>query len=102
MAESLWSRKAHVGPNCRRDLRFTCTEATVIDVLSPRPRSSVQARVLDSDSSGLKLGLAFPLSAGALIRALAGGKRGALSGLALGGGGGALWSLMSGKRRGQR
>jgi hypothetical protein len=36
--------------------------------------------------------------AGAAIGALAGGKRGALAGAALGGGGGALWSLMSGKR----
>jgi hypothetical protein len=36
--------------------------------------------------------------AGAAIGALAGGKRGALAGVALGGGGGALWSLMSGKR----
>jgi hypothetical protein len=36
--------------------------------------------------------------AGTVIGALAGGKRGALTGLALGGGGGALWSLMSGKR----
>jgi hypothetical protein len=37
--------------------------------------------------------------AGAAIGALAGGKRGALAGVALGGGGGALWSLMTGKRR---
>jgi hypothetical protein len=36
--------------------------------------------------------------AGAAIGALAGGKRGALKGVAIGGGGGALWSLMSGKR----
>jgi hypothetical protein len=36
--------------------------------------------------------------AGAAIGALAGGKRGALAGAALGGGGGALWSVMSGKR----
>ncbi len=37
--------------------------------------------------------------AGAAIGALAGGKRGALAGVALGGGGGAIWSLMTGKRR---
>jgi hypothetical protein len=36
--------------------------------------------------------------AGLAIGALAGGKRGALAGAALGGGGGALWSIMSGKR----
>lgn len=40
--------------------------------------------------------------AGALIGALAGGKRGALAGAALGGGGGALWSLMSGRRVSRR
>ncbi len=40
--------------------------------------------------------------AGTVIGALAGGKRGALTGLALGGGGGALWSLMSGKRTTRR
>lgn len=36
--------------------------------------------------------------AGAAIGALTGGKRGAFAGAALGGGGGALWSLLSGKR----
>ncbi|HXG91061.1 MAG TPA: hypothetical protein VNN73_01670 [Blastocatellia bacterium] len=36
--------------------------------------------------------------AGAAIGALAGGKRGALAGAALGGGGGVLWSLLSGRR----
>lgn len=36
--------------------------------------------------------------AGAAIGAIAGGKRGALKGVAIGGGGGALWSLMSGRR----
>jgi hypothetical protein len=36
--------------------------------------------------------------AGAAIGALDGGKRGALNGVAIGGGGVALWSLMSGKR----
>lgn len=40
--------------------------------------------------------------AGAAIGALAGGKRGAAAGVALGGGGGALWSLMDGKRVPQR
>lgn len=40
--------------------------------------------------------------AGAAIGALAGGKRGAAAGVALGGGGGALWSLMDGKRVNQR
>ena len=36
--------------------------------------------------------------AGAAIGAIAGGKRGALKGVAIGGGGGALWSLLSGRR----
>jgi hypothetical protein len=36
--------------------------------------------------------------AGTIIGALAGGKRGALAGAALGGGGGAIWSLINGKR----
>ena len=41
---------------------------TVIDVLSPQPRSAVQARVLDASTSGLMLGIPFPLAPGALIR----------------------------------
>jgi hypothetical protein len=40
--------------------------------------------------------------AGTIIGALAGGKRGALAGAALGGGGGALWSLINGRRTSRR
>lgn len=40
--------------------------------------------------------------AGTVIGALAGGKRGALAGAALGGGGGAIWSLINGKRASRR
>lgn len=40
--------------------------------------------------------------AGTIIGALAGGKRGALAGAALGGGGGAIWSLINGKRNSRR
>jgi hypothetical protein len=40
--------------------------------------------------------------AGTIIGALAGGKRGALAGAALGGGGGAIWSLINGKRNNRR
>jgi hypothetical protein len=40
--------------------------------------------------------------AGTVIGALAGGKRGALAGAALGGGGGALWSLFNGRRSSRR
>ena len=66
--QSFWVRKGHLGPNRRTDFRIACADATVIDVLSPRPQSSVQVRVLDVDSSGLKLALPSPLAAGALIR----------------------------------
>lgn len=40
--------------------------------------------------------------AGTIIGALAGGRRGALAGAALGGGGGAIWSLINGKRTSRR
>jgi len=40
--------------------------------------------------------------AGTIIGALAGGKRGALAGAALGGGGGAIWSLINGRRTSRR
>jgi hypothetical protein len=68
MALSPWPRKAHVGRNRRSDFRTFCTGATVIDVLSPQPRSSVQARVLDVGTSGLMLSIPFALAPGALIR----------------------------------
>ena len=62
-------RKAHFGRIDRRnDGRIACQGDTVIDILSPQPRSSVQARILDVGESSLKLSLAFHLSPGALIR----------------------------------
>jgi hypothetical protein len=68
MAESIWLRKAHVGPDRRSDSRSICAGATVIDVLNPQPRSSVQAHILDVATSSLKLSLPFFLSPGSLIR----------------------------------
>jgi hypothetical protein len=68
MALSMWPRKAHVGRNRRSDLRTFCAGDTVIDVLSPQPRSSVEVRVFDVGTSGLMLGVPFPLAPGALIR----------------------------------
>jgi hypothetical protein len=68
MAESTWLRTAHVGQDRRSDSRVPCVGATLIDVLSPNPRSSVKAFVVDVAPSGLKLNLPFVLSPGALIR----------------------------------
>jgi hypothetical protein len=69
MALSMWQRKAHVGKNRRSEFRTFCAgDTTVIDVLSPQPRSSVQARVLDASTSGLALSISFPVAPGALIR----------------------------------
>jgi hypothetical protein len=69
MAVSTWQRKPHLGlPDRRSDDRIGCEGATVIDVLSPQPRSSVPARILDVGTSSLKLSLPFFLSPGALIR----------------------------------
>jgi hypothetical protein len=69
MAVSTWQRKPHLGlPDRRSDDRIGCEGAAVIDVLSPQPRSSVQARILDVGTSSLKLSLPFFLSPGALIR----------------------------------
>lgn len=64
----MWQRKAHVGKNRRSDFRTFCAGDTVIDVLSPQPRSSVKARVLDGSTSGLMLSIPFPVTPGALIR----------------------------------
>ena len=52
----------------RSDYRTICAGATVIDVLSPKPRSSVNARIVDVGTSSLKLSLPLYLSPGALIR----------------------------------
>jgi hypothetical protein len=68
MPESMWLRKAHVGKDRRNDIRVPCDGTTVIDVLSPQPQSSVQARVIEVSASGLKLSLPIFLSPGALIR----------------------------------
>ena len=69
MSVSTWQRKPHLGLQDRRnDPRFACDGATVIDVLSPHPKSGVEARILDAGESSLKLSLPFFLSPGALIR----------------------------------
>ena len=60
-----------------------------------KPRRAFDRRV--SKKSVLTKSL-IGAGAGAAIGALAGGKRGALAGVALGGGGGLLWSLLNGKR----
>ena len=62
-------RKAHFGRKDRRnDERVICAGDAVIDILSPQPRSAVQARILDVGTSSLKLSLPFFLSPGSLIR----------------------------------
>ena len=63
------SRKAHFGRLDRRsEARTACEGDTVIDVLSPHPRTGVQARILDVGEASLKLCLPFFLSPGSLIR----------------------------------
>ena len=63
------SRKAHFGCVDRRsDSRTICAGDTVVDVLSPKPRSAVNARILDVGTSSLKLSLPFFLSPGSLVR----------------------------------
>ena len=52
----------------RSDYRTICAGATVIDVLSPKPRSAVKARILDVGESSLKLSIPLYLCPGALIR----------------------------------
>lgn len=68
MAVSVWQGKTHVGLDRRSDSRTICEGAALIDVLSPQPRTGVQARVLDVGASSVKLGLPFYLSPGSLIR----------------------------------
>jgi hypothetical protein len=68
MGLAMWQRKAHVGQDRRGDFRTMCTGATVIDVLSPQPRSAVPARVLDVGTTGLMLGVPYALAPGAIIR----------------------------------
>ena len=68
MALSNWQRKGHVGLERRDDFRAICTGETIIDVLSPQPRSSVHAHILDVGTSSLKLSIPFFLSPGSLLR----------------------------------
>jgi hypothetical protein len=69
MAIQTSSRKAHFGRMDRRgEGRIACEGDTVIDVLSPKPRSGVQARIIDVGESSLKLSLPFHLSPGSLLR----------------------------------
>ena len=68
MAVSKWLRKGHVGADRRNDFRTICTGETVIDVLSPRPQPSVQARILDVGASSLKLSVPCFVSPGSLVR----------------------------------
>jgi hypothetical protein len=69
MAIPTSTRRAHFGREDRRnDERVICVGATIIDVLSPKPRSAVEARILDVGTSSLKLSLPFFLSPGSLIR----------------------------------
>jgi hypothetical protein len=66
---------------------------------SNRPRRAFNRNV--SKKSVLTKSL-IGAGAGAAIGALAGGKRGAFAGAALGGGGGLLWSLFNGRRSSRR
>ena len=68
MAESMWLRTAHVGRDRRSDARTPCEGETVIDVLSPHPRSAVKAHILDVGTSSLKMIIPFYLAPGSLIR----------------------------------
>lgn len=69
MAIETSSRKAHFGRMDRRgEGRIACEGDTVIDILSPQPKSSIQARILDVGESSLKLSVPFHVSPGALIR----------------------------------
>ena len=62
-------RKAHFGRMDRRNEgRMACEGDTVIDVLSPQPKSSIQARILDVGETSLKLSVPHHVSPGALIR----------------------------------
>jgi hypothetical protein len=68
MAVSKWLRKGHIGADRRGDLRIICTGETVVDVLSPRPQASLQARILDVGTSSLKLSFPCFVSPGSLLR----------------------------------
>ncbi len=69
MAIETSSRRAHFGRMDRRNEgRIACEGDTVIDVLSPQPKSSIQARILDVGEASLKLSVPQHVSPGALIR----------------------------------
>jgi hypothetical protein len=69
MAIDTSSRKAHFGRIDRRlEGRIACVGDTVIDLLSPLPKSSIQARILDVGEASLKLSVPQHVSPGALIR----------------------------------
>lgn len=63
--------------------------------LTNNPKRAFNRRV---SGKSLALRTAIGAGAGAAVGALVGGKRGAGAGAALGGGGGALWSLLDGQR----
>ena len=69
MAIPTSSRKAHFGRIDRRnESRIACEGDTVVDVLSPQPRSAVHARIIDVGESSLKLSFPFHLTPGSLLR----------------------------------
>jgi len=69
MAIDTSSRRAHFGRADRRnDSRIACEGDTILDVLSPQPKSSIQARILDVGEASLKLSVPFHVSPGSLIR----------------------------------
>jgi len=69
MAIETSSRRAHFGRTDRRnDSRIPCEGDTILDVLSPQPKSSIQARILDVGEASLKLSVPFHVSPGSLIR----------------------------------
>ena len=69
MATITSNRKAHFGRMDRRvEGRIACEGDTVVDILSPQPKSSVKARILDVGEASLKLSVPFHVSPGSLIR----------------------------------
>ena len=69
MAIETSSRKIHFGRVDRRsEGRIACEGETVIDVLSPQPKRSIQARIVDVGEASVKLSVPVRVSPGALIR----------------------------------
>ena len=48
--------------------RIACEGDTVVDILSPQPKSSVKARIIDVGEASLRLSVPFHVSPGALLR----------------------------------